>query len=158
MASDYVDLIRATGDAASHRHHFLLWPKQWTTYDIDHEWHLRPLRPSERADIPDAPGIYSLIAASAVAAHPSASYLMYVGRTVSLRRRFGEYLTTERRITGRPKVYRVLHLYSDYLWFAYTYVDHSDLEQVEKGIRDALLPPLNDQFSAEINKVVGAFT
>ena len=82
---------------------------------------------------------------------------MYVGQTVSLRRRFGEYLSKERRESGRPKMFRFLNMYSDQVWFCFTLVDKASLDAVEDGLRDAYIPPLNDDFSGELSNVVGAF-
>jgi len=83
---------------------------------------------------------------------------MYVGKAVSLRNRFCNYLTSERRESGRPMIYRMLNRYSDYLLFCYTLVERERLLDIEKALADAYIPPTNKQFSAEINPVRGAFS
>src|SRR2546426_704434 len=71
-------------------------------------------------NIPASPGVYSLLLRPGIADHPACSYLMYVGKTRSLRRRFREYLTREKQETGRPKIFRLLMKYPDHVWFCFT--------------------------------------
>ena len=129
----------------------------WATYSEMHEWQLTKLSDSELGNIPDAPGIYTLLALPGIANHPACSYLMYVGQTVSLHRRFREYLSKERKESGRPKMFRFLNTYSDHVWFYFTSIDTALLDNVENGLRDAYIPPLNDAYSGELSKVVRAF-
>ena len=154
-----IDLIDFQDEYASHLYKFVLWPRQWQSFNDQRNFHWTqtPLRVEERTNIPDNSGIYSLLIQPNIARHPGCSYLMYVGKAVSLRRRFNDYLTSERRETGRPMIYRMLNKYSDYLVFCYILIREADLIATEIEIVDAFMPPTNKQFSADINPVRGAF-
>ena len=157
MSDSVYDIIQAQDEMRVHQYRFTLWPLRWITYSGVHEWQLSKLADSEVENIPDVPGIYTLLTLPGIANHPACSYLMYVGQTVSLRRRFGEYLKKERKESGRPKIFRFLNRYSEQVWFCFTTADSSLLDVVEDGLRDAYIPPLNDNYSGELSKVVGAF-
>lgn len=157
MSERVYDIIREQGEMSEHRYPFTMWPRRWTTYTGVHEWQLTKLDESQSGNIPNAPGIYTLLALPRIANHPACSYLMYVGQTESLYRRFREYLTKERRESGRPKIFRFLHNYSEWVWFCFTAVDLNLLDTVEVGLRDAYIPPLNNNYSGELSRVVGAF-
>ncbi len=106
-----VDIIEYYRDElASHIWNFKLWPRMWQEYDssLTFEWECAKLETSKRGAVPTKPGIYSLILQPELGGHPHCSYLMYVGRTTSLRRRFGDYLTWEREeARGRPLIVRL---------------------------------------------------
>lgn len=153
------DIIREQDDLAAHTWPFVLWPRKWQDCPNSGglDWHIHKLVQTERPSIPAQPGVYSLLVQPNIAGHPSCSYLMYVGKTGSLRRRFGDYLTRERRMTGRPMILRVLSKYPDNIWFCFTPVPSESLAHIEDALLTAYLPPCNDQYPAEISKVVGAF-
>ncbi len=157
MTDNAIDIVKAQDEMAAHRYSFTLWPQQWVTYSEMHEWKLCKLIDSERDKIPANPGIYTLLTLPGIANHPACSYLMYVGQTICLRRRFGEYLNKERKETERPMMFRFLKKYSDQVWFCFTLVDCSLLDTVENGLKNAYIPPLNSAFSGELSRVVGAF-
>lgn len=157
MSDSVFDIIQAQNEMRAHQYAFTLWPLRWATYSETHEWQLSRLADSELGNIPDAPGIYTLLALPGIANHPVCSYLMYVGQTISLRRRFREYLSKERKESGRPKLFRFLNIYPDQVWFCFTSVDAALLDNVENGLKNAYIPPLNDAYSGELSKVVGAF-
>ena len=155
MSESSIDIIKKNvGEARLHSFNFTLWPQQWATYPGSHRWQLTKLVDSERDNIPDSPGIYTLLAMPEVANHPVCSYMMYVGQTVSLRRRFGEYLNKERKPSGRPKIVLFLDMYPNNVWFCSTLVQSSSLDLVETGLRDAYIPPLNYQFTGELSPIV----
>lgn len=155
MSGDSIDIItEKLKDASIRSQKFVLWPEQWASYSESHEWHLIKLVDSERANIPARPGIYTLIVKPNVADHPANAYLMYVGQSNCLRRRFGEYLNKERKPSGRPKIFTFLNMYPNYVWFCFTQVQLSSLNLVESGLRDALFPPLNEQFEGELGQVM----
>ena len=149
------DIIQAKG----HTERFLLWPQLWWAYDSarDLTWRHYRLSAVERQNIPNAPGVYTLLIQPNVADHPACSYLMYIGKAESLRRRFGRYLTSERRESGRPKVWWGLNVYSDYIWFCYAPVPSDALDEIEGGLLAAHVPPWNTRLPAEMKKKVGAF-
>jgi excinuclease UvrABC nuclease subunit len=152
-----IDLIRDQDEMIAYSHRFILWPRLWQDYRNTHAWQMYRLCPEERSNIPEQSGIYTLLIQPSIAEHPACSYLMYVGKSNSLRRRFGNYLNERTRETGRPKLLRLLNKYPDYIWFCYTIVPEAELDDVETALYTAYLPPSNDQYTAEISRIIGAF-
>jgi len=146
-----VDQLRA------HTRHFILWPRQWQTYQGIHPWTIKTLHENYTRQIPVSSGIYTLILEPGIAGHNSCSYLMYVGKTSSLRRRFGDYLRKEREESGRPRISEFLTRYDGYVYFCYTLVEVNILNDIENKLLEAYIPPLNSQYQGEISRVVGAF-
>jgi hypothetical protein len=138
---------------------FILWPKKWLSYHDStiRGWRVFRLHKAERRRIPSRSGIYTLLVQPGVARHPACSYLMYVGQAVSLKQRFGQYLNRERRASGRPKIFRLLNVYSNHIWFAFTGAAKTRLDLIEDRLIEAHLPPCNDQLPARIRKVGNAF-
>ncbi len=153
------DLIRDQNELQHHTHSMCLWPKQWTAYPnrVPCTWQQCRLVQANKATIPEGPGVYTLVIASEVAGHPQGSYLMYVGKANSLRKRFGDYLTKERREGGRPKIFRLLNMYDPHIWFCYTEAPLANITTLEDDLTEAFIPPCNDSFPATIRPVVGAF-
>ena len=155
MSDTSVDIvIEGAKEAGVYSRTFTLWPRQWATYSGSHKWQLTRLVHAERDNIPDSSGVYTLIVIPEIADHPACSYIMYVGQAVSLRRRFREYLTKERKPDGRPKIFVFLNMYPCNVWFCSTLVQRSSLDSVETGLRDAYLPPLNDVFAGKLSQIV----
>jgi len=152
-----VDIIQEEDDMKAHEHHFILWPRQWKKYLDTHNWQTYRLDTTEKDRIPNQSGVYSLFIQPGIANHPACSYLMYVGQAKSLQRRFMDYLNERKRGTGRPKIYRFLNKYQDYVWFCCTTVRKVDLTKVEDNLLNAYIPPANDQYPAEIRRIIGAF-
>ena len=153
------DLIEEQDALLARKYTFTLSPTQWSSYGETsvRKWRVLRLHKSERQRIPPASGIYTLLIQPGVARHPACSYLMYVGQAVSLRKRFGEYLKKERRESGRPKIFRLLNIYTDYVWFAFADVAKARLDTVEDQLIEAHLPPCNNKLPATIRKVGNAF-
>lgn len=158
MVDEFVDLLDAMDEKAKHLIHFTLWPRMWKNYTNIHTWQTEKLEASKADQIPDAPGIYTLLLKPGIAGHCSCSYLMYVGKAVSLRTRFREYLGKERRPSGRPRIFKFLQKYDNYICFCFTEVDEALLEAIEDGLMDAYLPPLNVRYKGTMSKIMGAFT
>jgi excinuclease UvrABC nuclease subunit len=152
-----VDIVRETDEMKGCIQHFALWPRQWGTYTQSHTWENEKLETANATQIPKSPGIYTLIIQPGVAGHPC-SYLMYVGKTRSLRRRFREYLRMERREDGRPKISYFLNKYDQFVYFCYTLVSIEALDVVEEGLMNAYLPPLNEEYEGTISSSVRAFS
>ena len=122
----------------------MLCPDTWKTYSPTHAWQGEKLDSSRINQIPDAPGVYTLILQPGIAEHPACSYLMYVGKAKSLRRRFRDYLTSEKLVTGRPRIFIFLNLYEGFIFY-YTPVKMEALKPVEDSLTDAYQPPLNTE-------------
>ncbi len=153
-----VDIVRETDEMKSCIQHFTLWPRQWQTYTQSHTWQNERLETARAHHIPESPGIYTLVLQPGIAGHPSCSYLMYVGQTRSLRRRFQQYLGMERRQDGRPKISYFLNKYDHFVFFCYTLVSIETLDSTEQGLTNAYLPPLNEDYEGTISASVRAFS
>jgi excinuclease UvrABC nuclease subunit len=153
------DIIAEQDEFKAHTQEFTLWPRKWQACDCVpmQTWSIHRLATEERRRIPNGPGIYTLLVQPGIVRHPACSYLMYVGQALSLRRRFGDYLTRERRAQGRPKIFRLLSKYSDYVWFCYTVVPRENLQEVEDALISGFIPPCNDRLRAELRPAKGAF-
>lgn len=153
-----VDIIAEQDEYVSNTYQMVLWARKWVEYPgLAFKWSVHKLGETERSNIPVGAGVYSLLVQPGIADHPGCSYLMYIGKANSLRRRFGDYLTSERRAKGRPKVFRLLNKYSEYLWFCYIELPSDCIGEVEEWFINAYHPPANDQYPAEVSKIVGAF-
>jgi hypothetical protein len=156
-----VDLIAEQDQLQAHRYDFFLWPKLWSEYTLSvvFNWQVHPFVETEIPRIPARPGIYGFLVQPGIASFPSCSYLMYIGKTArTLRQRFKEYIDEKQRETGRPKIVRLLNKYQGYLYFCCSTVDPTiPIDDVEEALLNAFLPPCNDQFSAGVSRVIGAF-
>jgi hypothetical protein len=156
------DLIIEQDQAKAHEHTFLLWPRLWQEYTESHgfsfDWEEHQFLSSEAGNIPNEPGLYTFVIQPNVANHPSCSYLMYLGKTKKLRRRFRDYLREKRLEIGRPKVVNLLNKYPYHTCFCYAVVeDSSILTEMEKALLGAFVPPINkEQFPAKISRIVEA--
>lgn len=153
------DIIRDQDEMKTHQHPFVLWTRRWADFNnIDTvRWDTCRLIPAEKVLIPVDSGVYSIVVQPKIANHPLCSYLMYIGKTKSLRRRFGDYLNEKDRETGRPKMLRLLNKYEGYIWFCYSIVDELRITKVEEDLITAYMPPANDQMPAKLRAAKGAF-
>lgn len=155
-----VDILNEQDEMKAHTHEFVLWPRKWQGYDginLVCDWQMHRLVEAERSIIPTQSGIYTLLVQPGIALHPACSYLMYVGQASSLRRRFGDYLTSEKRESGRPKIFRLLNKYENNLWFCYTLVPRDQLDVYEDALMESYVPPNNDRLPASLRPIKGAF-
>ncbi len=137
----------------------MLCPDTWKKYTLTHEWHGQKLDFSKKDQIPNEPGVYTLVLQPGIANHPACSYLMYVGKEEkSLRSRFHEYLTSEKRVTGRPKVFVFLNLYDGFICFYYIKAKKEEAVQLEDELTDAYQPPLNTKIKGSMGQARRAFT
>ena len=151
------DMIAAQNEYNNHVWHICLWPRQWQTCDpgLNLPWQSVELNDNQRSEVPRYAGVYSLVVQPGIAGHPACSYLMYLGKAKDLRKRFNDYLTTER--TKRSKVARLLHMYHDYIRFFYSGIDGTELDSTEEQLFNAFVPPCNSQFTGYVKEAKGAF-
>jgi hypothetical protein len=64
----------------------------------------------------------------------------------------------ERRQDGRPKITYFLNKYDQFISFCYTLVSMEALDNVEQGLMNAYLPPLNEEYEGAISTSVRAFS
>ena len=147
-------------EAKGHMWSFFLYPQKWHDFQgaQDSTWHWSRYSAKERGNIPTEPGIYTLIVRAGIANHDGASYLMYVGQTNNLRRRFGEYLGKERSVTGRMLIVKLLNQCPEHLWFCYTRVPLEDLDEAEKALAEAFGPPCNTKDTGILGVTRKAFS
>src|SRR5437870_4759989 len=91
------DLLDQQDEIAKRRVEFVLSPKLWRSYRDTSikDWRVVELRKVRKSKVPKSSGIYTLLVQPRIARHSDCSYLMYVGKAVNLKRRFGQYLNTE---------------------------------------------------------------
>lgn len=152
------DILNGYLEQYGWRREFSLCPEKWRGYTTLHTWQGEKLDTTKTGQIPDTSGIYTLILKPGIADHPACSYLMYVGKTKSLRVRFRKYLTSEKRATGRPKIFVFLNLYDNYIYFYYIPISVENLDTLEDALISAYLPPLNSEVKGTIGKSVRAWT
>ncbi len=161
------DLLPDPDRPSGHTWSFVLWPRQWTANNLldslnldSLNWEIHPFQSEKINEIPRDPGIYSFVVQPGIANYPYCSYLMYVGMTKRpLNVRFKEYFREKRNATtGRPKLLKMLNVYEDYLHFCCSAIEEiGRIEAIEKALLNAFIPPCNDQYPAEISRVMRAF-
>lgn len=160
------DFIEEEDKLKSRTVSFTLLPEAWQKFNHNQaafpcSWKIIKLDEMCKNDIDLAkePGIYTLLLQPGIAAHPSCSYLMYVGQTSDLHRRFRDYLRHEKIKRKRPNVFRLLNIYSGKIWFCFTKVAAHQLNDYENALMNAYIPPVNDKnrLPAEIRSIKGAF-
>ena len=149
------DLVASQDEYQRHVWPVCLWPDQWKTCNLRLIWRSVALNRHRRSDVPTATGVYSLMVQPGIAGHSTCSYLMYIGKAKNLRKRFGDYLTRER--IRRPKVVRLLGMYSGHISFFYCTIDEDLLDDTEDELLNAFVPPCNSQFTGEVQQARGAF-
>lgn len=159
-----IDFIQQEDRIMARSYTFRLMPEAWDAFADDQflcAWQMTRLDENGKNDpcLVGRPGIYTLLVMPGIATHPACSYLMYIGQTTDLRRRFYNYLVTEKKHRKRPKVYRLLSIYEDFIWFCFTEVDADRLDEYENALMNAFIPPINDEnrLPAEIRSIMGAF-
>jgi hypothetical protein len=156
-----VDLIEKQDQLIAHRYTFFLWPQKWSAYNLSDQfdWEIHPFQPDQVENIPSEPGVYSFVIQPGIASHPYCLYLMYIGKTNrTLRERFREYLREREDPDGRPKIVRLLNKYQGYTHFCCSAIEKKErIGDIEDALINALLPPCNDQFPAEVRRTIGAF-
>lgn len=154
------DIINDQDEEIGHTHSFMLWPRKWSEVSkhlSSFSWITFQLHTLQRSHIPKKSGIYTLVVRPQLGDHPYCSYVMYIGKTNSLHRRFGEYLNEKKRETGRPKLLRLLNKYPDHIWFCFTEIAETQITTVEDALVAALKPPFNDKIPAQIRSGKAAF-
>jgi len=129
---------------------FCLYPELWTTPRIVEYYHGRTWTETRfidppPIDIPTQSGIYMFVVAPRCANLQDHSYIFYVGQTKNLKRRYREYLQAQqgKGSSPREKVVMFLHNFRDYVYFHFTLVPESELNEAESLLNNSLTPPAN---------------
>ena len=153
------DLIEGE-ELVRHRHQIVLWRDklEQLTLPPGLVWTVLPFVSASASAIATQPGVYAFVIRPQTPLTLSTSYLMYIGKSEALRRRFGEYLRERNSDNIRPKLLRILPLYGPHLFFAFAPVPPGVTSlQVEQALLSAFIPPGNDQIDAQVNRLRKAF-
>jgi hypothetical protein len=158
---DIVDAKASLGKYAVER--FILSPERWNTGANlkGLAWKVVKFDIKNAQSIPDdSSGVYSFVVKPGIAEHPECSVLLYVGKAdvQSLQKRFKQYFREKCNKKGRPKIRYMLSAWEDYLWFCYAPIaDKGKVHGIEQTLIGAYIPPMNEQYPAEIRSAVKAF-
>jgi excinuclease UvrABC nuclease subunit len=139
---------------------FILYPVHWENYPSIYCLNRQKVKfdSSHVRSVPnDKRGVYTFVAEAATANHPACSYLLYVGKAEKqgLRKRYVKYLRAPREWRRRVHITRMVENWADHLWFYYAEIDDwSLIDQVEKELITAFLPPMNREWREEITELL----
>lgn len=141
---------------------FILAPPYWQglplkPYDT-YKWNRIDFKEANRNILKDVEGLYFFIISPSIASASFVNYLLYIGETDSLRRRFGEYLDKK----GDPKspqyqMFALIDDYPDHLQFYYVEAPGLKVKprkQREAELLTAFLPPVNNKYPQSVEKLV----
>ena len=130
---------------------FKLYPQLWgskelASYYKGRKWEVVPFSDPPPA-LPDKPGIYMFVAGPYCGDLADHSYILYVGKATSLKKRYPKYLTEKNGGGENPREHVVLFLnhFAGYLQFHYTLVPKEELTMAEALLKDNLTPYGNTQ-------------
>lgn len=140
------------GQLVLHVRRFLLYPDYWQDVNnhinIMMNWQQIKFTPDNIDYIPERQGLYCFVVKPSIPNFFETNYLFYVGETQrTLRVRYAEYLRDQRGL-GKPrsKVFEMLNLYRDYLYFYYAIFDDSSLiEENETKLLNTFVPAINSK-------------
>jgi hypothetical protein len=140
----------------------VLSPKGWKSFKVpvSLSWSIVKYEKSQTYKLPTTQGVYTFIVKPDVAGHPDCSYLLYVGQTEkqTFRKRFSQYFIEETKPTGRQHIKKMAKLWKHNLWYCYAPINNLSLiEQVEDGLIEAFVPPLNRKFKGVLGKAIKAW-
>jgi hypothetical protein len=167
MATTLVDIFdpAIVGDLRDFEvKNIVMAPKYWKKFpgDIHLNWKHEPFGTAHIDSIPDNQyGVYSFVIGGGISGHPACGCLLYVGKAAdqSFKNRYAQYLKERkrRRRTDRIKVAWALTQWDGHISFYYAPVPNADanaIDRIESELLKALLPPLNEQFPAEVRDKV----
>lgn len=168
MAAKY-DIVKATkrlkGELSAFHMDFERWRRFKTRYRLD--WQKVRFDPNNRHLVPEERGMYVFTVELEPSKLPAHGYMMYVGITghqsnnANLRRRYGQYLASQRKDQGRSRVRFLLKNWKKDLFFNFVPLPNVavDLEKMEQAFINAVYPPVNrTDFDADLGPaVIAAF-
>ncbi len=139
---------------------FVLAPDRWATCNLPVQLNWRPI-PFNDANqatlLPNAGGVYSFILKPAVVGPPETAYLLYIGKTKKISKRYKDYLfyKSPSGYKYRPHIHDVLNKWPDEIWFSFATLDDLDLlKTVEDTLLNSCVPPFNIEFEGRVNTAV----
>jgi hypothetical protein len=142
-------LIRERVADAGYRYSVLLLQSQWESFTKNDllpqtNWEEAFFNSQNRKRIPTTAGIYAFAARPKVAAHNDHVYMMYVGKTKNLRKRFGQYLQEKKNPRRSREITFFLNEYESCLWFTYKQVAEQYHAEIELPLIRAMWPLVNE--------------
>jgi len=142
---------------------FTLWPMRWREYltktQYNFKWKKYAFTKRSVDNIPREYGVYTFVLKPNIANHCSA-YLMYIGKAKNetLYERIKYYFAEKDKMTGRPKVKTFLNIYDPQYIYIYCAIlkNRSRIDKIEGDLIGAFLPPVNDDYPAEIRRIMKA--
>lgn len=160
MASDkeQIDIIIGQLDTGSLS--FVLAPARWADCQLPVQLKWYPIHFDEANKTllpPDTGGIYGFVLEPQVPGPPETAYLLYIGKTREVIRRYGEYLfyKSPRGYKYRPHIHNMLNKWPDEIWFFFAKLNDRDLRTtVESTLLNSCIPPFNIEFKGRVNTAV----
>ncbi len=145
----------------SHKVEMMFYPVAWkAAAAISPTWHSIPFPPKQKKDIPKQPGVYVFVVTPNVFSLEPTSGLFYVGKATSLYARMGAYIgeiDKDHKVSPRPMVWRMINQWNGHLRLYYTITaDVNEAEDLENEMLNALRPPFNKEYEAEVSQVMRA--
>jgi hypothetical protein len=141
---------------------FVLRPNAWAAHQ-DH-WGLRWSKrrrwnPRSNVRIPRSPGLYAFSLIPDASGVPPSEYVLYVGKaeTQTLAERYRQYVREAAGSGTRIHIYNMFKRWGDQLWYRCALVPAADVDDAERSVRAALEPPMNRDFSVDLNAAARAF-
>lgn len=133
---------------AKHSLPFVLFPDLWDTFarrapGLRLQWREVPFKRSNKKKLPTTAGVYAFVIRRHVGDHPQHVYLLYVGSTDNLQRRFGDYLRERVAGENREEVIWMLNTYAGRLSFTFSEVADASYGDLEEKLYTAIWPPIN---------------
>lgn len=150
------------GQLKLHIRKFLLYPEYWdeatNRYTYNLKWNVVKFTEKNISRLPNSKGLYCFVVKPHFPCFLETRYLFYIGQTTrTLKQRFSEYIDDqEGKGKPRPKIFEMLKLYKDHLFFYYSemLVD-SEIDEVEKKLLNTFVPHINTDIpKAKINPVL----
>lgn len=164
MSFDFAATRSQHNDLKRYRHPFIISPSQWSNFSAElvFTWDKVKFSRTNAVYVPDdLHGIYSFVAEPGIAGHPSIGYLLYVGKAerTSFRERYTSYVHEKQKSKPRPHIAHMIDLWGSHLWFYYAPIDGSkeSIGSLEDNLINAIIPPFNDQWPAEIRPAMRMF-
>jgi hypothetical protein len=132
---------------------FKLYPQLWKSTDVANyyngrQWTIVPFSAPPPA-LPDVPGIYMFVVGPYCGGLKDHSYIFYVGKAKSIRKRYDNYIDEKagRGHNPRGPIMLLLNDFDGFLYFHFTEVPEADLERAENLLKDNLTPVSNTQLA-----------
>ncbi|UPR57314.1 hypothetical protein ITG10_02905 [Vibrio sp. ED004] len=147
---------------SKYRREFVLCPAFIKTKDDlpNLEWNTIKFN-TETPNLPDQQGVYAFSINVDNGNLPSNSYILYIGKAGditsknTIKKRYRDYVR-EARVQSRPKIHRMLNLWSEHLTYHYAEVPNGvSTGDIEKQLTTIFIPPYNtNDFVVEVRDLL----